>query len=177
MNARFLGLFAAAAGCTLAYTSACAADNPTTAAPKPAQTAKPTFKQIELRGKVVPYQDALKRLYGIKLAGDQAAKLLALETEDGRLEPIVPTDGGRFFYQDPAMLDRPVQIVARVYDKTPGLQVIKVYSIRDGKLNEIYYWCSICAIKMYQLRKCECCQGDVEVREHPVGEPYRIRNK
>ena len=29
---------------------------------------------------------------------------------------------------------------------------------------ELDYWCDICAIAMYELKECECCQGPIELR-------------
>ena len=137
--------------------------------------AKPKgFAVVHVRGKVTAYKAAMKRLFGLEFVGKWGVDLLALETDDGRLLPLLPTDGARFFYHDRRMLGRPVLLTARRHDRTPGLQVIDIHSIKDDKVHEIYYWCDVCAIKMYQLQQCDCCQGPIEVREHPVGERFRI---
>lgn len=144
----------------------------TAGAKEESSESKPSFRVEKLRGKVVPYRAALERRFGLQAAGDQADDLLALQTKDGRLLPLLPTEGAKFFYLDAANHKRPMQLTVRRYEKTPGLVVIEVHSIRDGKLNEIYYWCGICAIKSYAKEPCECCQLPVELREHPVGENF-----
>lgn len=144
--------------------------------PKPTPADPDPFQTVTLRGRVVEYRPALERAFGIALVDEWAKDLLALATEDGRLLPILPTDGARLFYQDRRTWNRPMELTARVHDRTPGLQVVLVHSINGGRRNEIYYWCDICSIRMYQLKDCECCQGPIELREHPVGEPFRVRN-
>jgi hypothetical protein len=145
---------------------------------KPAGSAGPrrAYQETKLRGKVVPYKPALERMLQIKLAKTWGEDLLALETDDGKLLPILPTEEARFFYQDPQMHNRPVELKVRIHERTSGLQLIEFNTVKDGKLNEIYYWCDVCAIKLFASEPCVCCQGPLEVREHPVGEPFQIKN-
>jgi hypothetical protein len=138
---------------------------------------EPSFKLKQFRGKVVLYGAALEEQLGIALEEPIASELYALVTDKGEILPLLPTGSALLFSADPRTRDRPMQITARVYEKTPGLHVIEVHSIKDGKLHEIYYWCEICSIKMYRLKDCDCCQGPIELREHPVGESFRVTNK
>ena len=47
----------------------------------------------------------------------------------------------------------------------PAVQIIGVYELaKDGRY-EVDYWCSVCAIAMYELKPCECCQGEIELRK------------
>ena len=39
-----------------------------------------------------------------------------------------------------------------------------LFAYKDGKRLRITYWCDICAIAMYELKECECCQGPIELR-------------
>ena len=55
------------------------------------------------------------------------------------------------------------------YPGSPMLQVIQVFETRaEGKF-ELDYWCEICAIAMFELKDCECCQGPIELRARKVG--------
>lgn len=165
--------------CTLALASVVAPGSSGAAETKdsPAKKTAAKFELIQLRGSVVSYKQALEEKLGITLVESWGEDLYALFTDDGRVLPILPTEGARFFYKDERARHRPMEVTARVYEKTPGLQVIEVRSIKEGKLQEIYYWCDICSIKMYYLKDCDCCQGIIELREHPVGEPFRIQNR
>jgi rubrerythrin len=48
------------------------------------------------------------------------------------------------------------------------LELIKVQSIREGKLYDIYYFCEICNIREYAPGLCPCCRNELEFRETPV---------
>ena len=37
------------------------------------------------------------------------------------------------------------------------------------------YWCDICSIPMYEIKRCECCQGPIRMRFQPRGLPSYIR--
>ena len=70
---------------------------------------------------------------------------------------------------DERLRDRELQLLVRRYKDVPMLQVIRVFEPRKDGLYEIDYWCDICAIPMYILKPCECCQGETRLRETKVG--------
>jgi hypothetical protein len=96
---------------------------------------------------------------------------LAFCTDDGKVLPMVRDVGSRRFYNDPKLLNRPMQVRARFVAKGALLQILDVHSVRDGRVHELYYWCEVCSIKRDSLRPskdCECCGGPMELREVPV---------
>jgi hypothetical protein len=124
-----------------------------------------------LRGQVVPLSELLSK-QKVELDKDAEPFWLALQTEDGKIYPLVKDVGSRMFYQDKAVLHRPMQVQGRIVGKTGLLQLTQVLSLKDGKPHEIYYWCDVCAIRRNVLDKggvCECCGGKMELREVPVG--------
>ncbi len=135
---------------------------------------EPRGKELKLetfRGKVVPLADLLKK-QGVELDPDAAATWFALQTDDGKLYPLVKDNISRLFFTDKAMLNRPMQLEGRILPGTQFLQAVKVLSLKDGKPHEVYYWCEICAIRRLSLEKsgvCECCGGQMDRRELPVG--------
>ena len=36
-----------------------------------------------------------------------------------------------------------------------------------GRRQEMDYWCEICSIPMYEIKACECCQADIDLRLRP----------
>jgi hypothetical protein len=121
-----------------------------------------------LRGRVVWMADALARRYGIETDPDAAQAVMAIETADGRLIPIVKDFRSRGFWLDPRLRAMELEVVARRYEKSPVVQIVRWYAFREGRRYEVDYWCDICAIPMYELKPCECCQGDVRLRERLV---------
>jgi hypothetical protein len=130
---------------------------------------KPAFKSEILQGRVVYLAEALARKFAIKSSPDARERILALETREGALVPLVEDSRGRAFRIDPRLREMDLELTVRRYDGSPAVQVIRVCELaKDGKY-EIDYWCSVCAIAMFELKECECCQGPVELRKQKVG--------
>jgi len=127
----------------------------------------PKHTTESLRGKIVWLAEALKERYGIESDADAAQTQIALATADG-LYPLVKDNRGRGFWIDPRLRDFDLELVVRRYQGSPVVQVVRVYSIHDGRAFELDYWCDICSIPMYEMKDCECCQGQTRFRERPV---------
>ena len=39
------------------------------------------------------------------------------------------------------------------------------------------YWCDICSIPMYEIKPCDCCQGEIRLRFQPQELPDFVRPK
>ena len=129
---------------------------------------KADFTTATLRGRVVWMADAMARRHGVKSVAEASDRILALETKDGELLPILEDVRGRAFRVDPRLMKLDVELLVRQHRGSPMLQVIGVSAIeKDGKF-EIDYWCEICAIAMYELKPCDCCQGETELRRRAV---------
>ena len=141
-------------------------------AAEPRSTTKESPKHVTqtLRGKVVWLSDAVARKFGVRLDADAAESLAALETTDGELIPLMKEDRGRGFWKDERLRGIELEVVVRRYQGLPLVQVIQVYRLKDGKKYEVDYWCDICAIQMFELKQCECCQGPIRLRERLVEE-------
>jgi hypothetical protein len=126
----------------------------------------PETKNEQYRGKVVPLSALLDK-QGVKLDADAAPQWLALVTEDGKTLPLIKDDGSRMFFKDERLLKRPMQLTGRLL---PGnlLQVVNVHSIVKGELNDVFYWCDICAIRRNEKKVCDCCGGPMELKEEPI---------
>lgn len=124
-----------------------------------------------LRGKVVWLAEALERKFSLKTDDDASHAVVALESVDGRLIPLLKDARGRAFYTDERLRDIDMELSVRRYRGSPMAQVVRVYTIKpDGKY-ELDYWCDVCSIAMYELKSCECCQGPIRLRERRVEKP------
>ena len=141
-------------------------------APQPVAVAKPAakvkYRTQAMRGRVVWLNEALKRRYGIGTVPEAAERVLALETAQGQLLPIVEDIRGRAFRKDPRLRKMDVELLVRQYAGSPQLQIIRVYAYEKAKKVQVDYWCEICAIAMYELKACDCCQGPIDLRRRPV---------
>ena len=95
-------------------------------------------------------------------------RVLALQTTDGTLVPILEDTRGRAFRRDERLREMTVELDVRRYRTSPAVQLIRVLEVaKDGRY-EIDYWCDICAIATVETKDCECCQGPVELRRRKV---------
>jgi len=138
--------------------------------PATTSSKKPEPKKELFAGKVVLLQDALKKR-DIKVA-DEMKLQAVLETKTGELIPIAADWRGRAFFQDKKLRDRSVEIVGYRRPGIPYLQALVVYFFnKKGEREEFDYWCDICAIPMYEIKDCECCQGPSRHRYRPAKLP------
>jgi hypothetical protein len=128
---------------------------------------KTADKNAYYPGKVVPLADLLAKSK-TQLDADAAPYLLVLQTDDGKLYPLLKDSGSRMFFKDAKLLDRPMRLTARKVANSEFLQVINVHSLIKGKLHEVYYWCDICTIRRTEAGNCDCCGAPLELREEPI---------
>jgi hypothetical protein len=132
--------------------------------PVPALAAEPEFKLETLRGRVVFLGETLEKKFGINSVPEAKDRTLALQTTDGTLVPLVEDVRGRAFRVDERLRTVDVELLVRRYQGVPAVQVIRLFeTTKDGPL-ELDYWCDVCAIAMYELKPCECCQGETVLR-------------
>lgn len=135
-----------------------------------ATSATKHFTTRTLRGKVVWMSEALAKRFGVKEVPEAKERILALATDDGQLYPLVEDVRGRAFRRDARLRGIPLELLVRQYDGSPMIQAIRVYSLeKDGKY-ELDYWCDVCAIAMFELKPCDCCQGPIELRRRKMEE-------
>jgi hypothetical protein len=126
-------------------------------------------------GKVIPLVEALKQR-GIKTYAEEINEQFVLVTRTGEILPIVPDWRGRAFYQDERLRNRPVDLVVNRRKGVPWLQVLSIYLFDEHSVRGIMdYWCDICAIPMYEIKECECCQGPTRLRLRPQELPKDIQ--
>ncbi len=91
---------------------------------------------------------------------------LRLATADGALLELVTDEGLDRTLRDPQLADRTWEIRG---DRTDDgrLSVEKIFTVKDGELHRVTYYCEICHITTHEPGRCMCCQGDTDLRELP----------
>ena len=138
-----------------------------------ADPAAARHETLSLRGRVVWLAEALERRFGISTDSDAAHWQVALDGEDGQIYPIAKDARGRGFMLDERIRDIDLELLVRRYKGSPVVQVIGIHSIKEDGKYELDYWCDVCAIPMYELKPCECCQEPIRIRERKVDEGER----
>ena len=132
------------------------------------QAETPPYKTERMSGRLVWLADALKRRYNIETDADASESIVALDTIEKKLFPVVKDARGRAFFADARLRNVDMELVVRRFADVSLIQVIRVYSVKPQGTYEVDYWCDICAIPMYELKECECCQGPTRIRERKV---------
>ena len=87
--------------------------------------------------------------------------------KDSKLYKLDPANPSTAIFTDARVRARELQVMARV-DAKKQLELIKVQSIKEGRLYDIYYFCQICNIRAYAPGPCPCCRNELEFRETPA---------
>ena len=88
-----LGTALAACACVVAVRAA----DPPSQPPDEAQQENEAYTTETLRGRVVWLAEGLARLYDVRTTQDAQERVLALETDDGELIPLIEDRRGRSF--------------------------------------------------------------------------------
>jgi hypothetical protein len=117
---------------------------------------------VELRGRVVCLGEDLA-----PGACAGASLRFALETLGGERLAFRTGDALSAIFADDQVRERELSVRAR---KTASdeLETVKVYSVRNGKLNDLDYFCEVCNIVAYAPGLCPCCRRPMVLRETPL---------
>jgi hypothetical protein len=124
----------------------------------------PAFELQTIGGRVVYLHEALEKKFGVKAVEEARERALALQTQGGTLVPLVEDVRGRAFRVDDRLRKAEVELLVRRYRGSPAVQIIRVFEVAEDGKYELDYWCDICAIAMFELKPCDCCQGETELR-------------
>jgi hypothetical protein len=151
-----------------------AAENPSVEKPAAEKAATEKPQKVLLRGEVLMLAEALRQR-GVKTYAEEIAQQAVLRTATGELIPLVPDWRGRAFSQDERLRGRPVELVVNRRVGVPWVSVLSIYGRDDaGQRSVIDYWCDVCAIPMYEIKDCECCQGPIRLRFRPQSLPRDV---
>ena len=91
----------------------------------------------------------------------------SLKTQDGE----VPLHGAEDYLAatlvDPRLAGRLLRLEGRM-EKDGVFRVRRLYTVRDGRLFKVRFYCGVCHIHDVKPGPCMCCQGPTEFREIPT---------
>jgi len=135
-----------------------------------AAASPPNFQEDEpalvvVRGRAVCL-DSLGHEENFLFERDDAGHSFAFKSKTGKLYKFMPGDAMTEMFNDIRVRQRELQISARLH-AGDRLELIKVQSIKEGKLYDIFYYCDVCNIKSYAPGLCPCCRNELEFKETP----------
>ena len=122
---------------------------------------------MEFRGKVVCLAEEMHRLYQTDLPSNHE-HVYGFRTVDGNYYTLLRTKYSEALFVDKRLHEKELLLKGRVFPNTRLLDSTRMRSIRNGRVNDLYYYCSICSIKTIVPGPCMCCQAPVELTEKPI---------
>jgi hypothetical protein len=120
-----------------------------------------------MRGRIVCLPEEMHRQYGIDPPA-QHAHLWSLQASNGLFYTILPGRQAEAIFQDERVRAKTLELRVRVLPKTQAIDIQALHSVRNGVVQDLYYFCDICAIQSVSPEICACCQGPVELIEKPI---------
>ncbi len=129
------------------------------------ETPKP--KDVELTGKIVCLAEAMHKQYKVELSAEHE-HLYGVKTKDDKYFTLLRTSLSEALFVDRRLHEKDLIIKGRVFPNTHLLEVIRIQSLIDGIVHELYYYCDTCYIRAVAPGNCDCCQAPVELIEKPL---------
>ena len=115
---------------------------------------------LALASSAVASTDALRG----RLAPPVEGEPLTLVTTEGALVELA-ADGGLELTMRDAQLSERIWEVRGAPGDDGRFHVEKIFTMKDGELHRVTYYCEICHITTHEPGRCMCCQGDTDLRE------------
>ncbi|MBI4325048.1 MAG: hypothetical protein HY674_07260 [Chloroflexi bacterium] len=134
--------------------------------PNPAQAPQ----TVRLQGRVICLAEEMHKLFQAHVAA-RHEHLYGFKAKDGNVYTLLRTKQSEALFVDQRLLNKELIVKGRVFPQTQILEVTgNLQSIREGVVNDLYYYCDICAITTVAPGPCLCCQAPVELVERPLGQ-------
>ena len=126
-------------------------------------------QEVELQGRVVCLPERMHQLYDTELEPNHQ-HVYGFQTSDGQLLLLLRTKYSEALFLDERVRAKELRLKGRIFPKSHIFEVTRTRSVRNGKVFDLYYYCSVCSIETVSPGPCACCQGPVELTERPLKE-------
>ena len=99
-----------------------------------------------------------------RLAPPVADEPLKLVTAEDAAVELVLVESMELTMRDPQLAERLWEVRGRRLDDG-RYGVDKIFTVKDGELHRVTYYCEICHITTHEPGRCMCCQADTDLRE------------
>jgi hypothetical protein len=138
----------------------------TEAADQPAKTHE-TVRNVELRGRAVCLAEEMHRQHGAELPTKHEHQW-GLKTDGGTFYTLLRGKFSEAIFVDERIRQKELVVKARLFPGTQAIELTQLRSVKAGVVQDIFYYCNVCAIESVSPEICSCCQGPVELIERPL---------
>ena len=124
-------------------------------------------REVQLQGKVVCLPEEIHRVYQTDLPTHHE-HIYGFKTTNGVYYTLLRTKLSEALFADERLREKELLLTGNVLPKSQIFSVTKMRSVRNGVVNDLYYYCDICAVRTIAPGPCVCCQAPVELVEEPL---------
>ena len=135
--------------------------------PRPDPAAQ--VREIELRGRVVCLAEEMHHKHQALLP-TRHDHLWGFKAEDGTFYTLLRTKYSEAIFSDDRVRQKELLVKARLFPGTRIIELTNLHSVKHGVVQDLYYYCDVCAIKAVAPEPCGCCQGPVRLVEEPLSD-------
>jgi hypothetical protein len=128
---------------------------------------RPDAILVEIRGRVVCLAEEMHQRHEAALPTGHA-HLYGFKTQDAKYYTLLRTKFSEALFSDPRFREKELLLKGRVFPNSQIFETTTIRSIRNGVVQDIYYYCDVCDIQSVAPGPCECCQGPTELVEKPL---------
>lgn len=128
----------------------------------------------EFRGHVVCLPEEMHRLHKTDLPA-RHEHTYGFRMQDGSYYTLLRTKLSEALFMDERLREKELLLKGKVLPKTQILDVAHIKSVKDGVVQDLYYYCNVCAIDFVSPEECVCCRGPVELVERPSSGSGELR--
>lgn len=126
-------------------------------------------RRVEVRGRVVCLPEEMHRRFHTDLPA-RHRHVYGVTTPEGTCYTLLETGLSVALFQDERLREKQLLLAGRVLPGTQILDVEHIHSIRNGVVQELFYYCRVCEIRSISPEPCMCCRQPVELIEKPLAE-------
>jgi hypothetical protein len=126
-----------------------------------------TVRTEELRGHVICLAEEMHQRHGAELP-TKHDHLWALKTGDGECYTLLRGKFSEAIFVDERIRQKELLVKARLFPGTQVIELAQLRSVKAGVVQDIFYYCDVCAIESVSPEICSCCQGPVKLIEKPL---------
>jgi hypothetical protein len=95
---------------------------------------------------------------------------LVFRTDSGVSYNLKRTHASEALFLDTNLWSKVLLLTGKIEDK--ALEVTgNLHSVKDGKVNDLFYYCDVCSISSSVPGLCQCCREPTVLTEKPQHEP------
>ena len=126
-------------------------------------------QEVQLQGRVVCLAEEMHRQHGTELP-TRHQHIWTLKTTNGLYYTLLEGKFSQAIFQDERVRAKELRVKGRLLPRSQALELTYFRSVKNGVLQNLYYYCEICAISTVSPEPCACCQAPVQLIEKPATE-------